>query len=84
MTRDQCSPKLSYKYSGDGKSISAVTVTANGNSCGAAIPVTLPGGAAVTSGRATADKVGTEPVIMWVTLAGSAVTLNLPSAVRLR
>jgi hypothetical protein len=84
MTRDQCSPKLSYKYSNDGKSITAVTVTANGNSCGTTIPVTLPGNAATTSGRATADKVGSEPVIMWVTMSGSAVTLNLPSPVRLR
>jgi len=83
MARDQCSPKLSYTHSADGQSIVAVTVTANSNSCGTRIPVTLPGGAA-TSGAATADKVGSEPVIMWVELSGSAVTLDLPSPVRLR
>jgi hypothetical protein len=84
MARDQCSPKLSYTYSDDGGSIVAVTVTANGNSCGTTIPVTLPGGSATASGKATADKVGSEPVIMWVELSGSAVRLDLPSPVRLR
>ena len=84
--RDKCTPRLSYTHSADGQSITAVTVTADGdsNSCGVAIPVTLPGGAATTSGRATADKVGSEPVIMWVELSGSAVTLDLSSPVRLR
>ena len=84
MARDQCSPKLSYTYSDDGLSIIAVTMTANSNSCGTAIPVTLPGGSATASGKATADKVGSEPVIMWVELSGSAVRLDLPSPVGLR
>ena len=85
MARDQCQPKLAYTLSSDGKSIVAVTVTASsGNKCGATIPVTLPGNAPTTSGKATADKVGSEPLIMWVTLSGSPVRLNLPRAVSLR
>lgn len=86
MARDQCKPRLSYSYSADGQSIIAVTVTANdgSNSCGTAIPVTLPGSEASTSGKATVDKVGSEPVIMWVEMSGSAVTLDLASPVRLR
>jgi len=85
MTRDQCQPELSYTHSADGKSIVAVTVTANGesNNCGTTIPVTLPGGAPTTSGKATADKVGSEPLIMWVTLSGSPVKLDLPNPVSL-
>jgi hypothetical protein len=83
MARDQCQPKLEYTHSTDGKSIVAVTVTANSNSCGTTIPVTLPGGAPTTSGKATADKVGSEPLIMWVTMSGSAVKLNLPKPISL-
>jgi hypothetical protein len=85
MARDQCQPKLSYAYSADGKSIIAVTVTTNNgdNSCGTAIPVTLPGGTPTTDGKVTADNVGSEPLIMWVAMSGSAVTLNLPSPISL-
>ena len=85
MARDQCKPQLSYTYSNDGKSITAVTVTTSdgSNSCGTAIPVTLPGGTPTSSGKTSADKVGSEPLIMWVTLSGSAVKLNLPSPVTL-
>jgi hypothetical protein len=85
VAKDQCQPKLTYTYSSDGKSIVAVTVTANSgsNNCGTAIPVTLPGGVPTTSGKATADRVGTEPCIMWVTLSGSPVTLDLTSPVSL-
>jgi hypothetical protein len=82
MARDNCNPKLSYNYSADGRSIVAVTVTSEGNKCGTTIPVTFPGSAPSVSGSATADKVGSEPVIMWATLSGSAVKFTLPTAVR--
>ena len=82
MARDNCNPKLSYNYSNDGKSITAVTVTSEGNKCGTTIPVTFPGSAPSVSGSATADKVGSEPVIMWATLSGSAVKFTLPTPVR--
>lgn len=83
MARDQCKPKLSYSYSNDGKSITAVTVTTEGNRCGTTIPVTFPGNAPTTTGKATRDKVGSEPVIMWATMSGSAVKFNLPTAIKL-
>lgn len=82
MTLDACKPKLSYTYTGT--SITAVTVTANGNSCSVPVPVTIPKGTATASGgSATSDKVGTEPPIYWVKLAGAPVTLSLSSAVAL-
>jgi hypothetical protein len=80
MARDNCNPKLSYTYSTDGKTIVAVTVTSEGNKCGTTIPVTFPG-SAPTSGSATADKVGSEPVIMWASMSGSAVKFTLPTPV---
>ncbi|KAK4984019.1 hypothetical protein LTR50_006858 [Elasticomyces elasticus] len=76
MARDNCNPSLSYTFSADGKSVTAVTVSANGNSCSAPIPVTLPTGA-TTSGSVSRDQVGGEPLIVWVTLSGSPVTLTL-------
>jgi hypothetical protein len=82
MARDNCNPKLSYTYSTDGKTITAVTVTTTGNKCGTTVPVTFPGSAPTTSGQATADKVGSEPVIMWATLSGSAVKFTLPTPVK--
>lgn len=83
MARDQCKPKLSYSYSNDGKSITAVTVTSEGNKCGTTIPVTFPGNAPTVSGSAKSDKVGSEPVIMWATMSGSAVKFTLPTPVKL-
>jgi hypothetical protein len=82
MARDNCNPKLSYTYSTDGSTITAVTVTTTGNKCGATIPVTFPGNAPTTSGKATTDKVGSEPVIMWAALSGSAVKFTLPTPVK--
>jgi len=82
MARDNCNPKLSYTYSTDGKTITAVTVTTTGNKCGTTIPVTFPGNAPTVSGTAKTDKVGSEPVIMWATLSGSAVKFTLPTPVK--
>ncbi|KAK3671042.1 hypothetical protein LTR78_009003 [Recurvomyces mirabilis] len=80
MARDQCNPNLTYQYSSDGSSITGVVVTASGNSCSAPIPVTLPGTGTASSGT-TNDQLGSEPLIMWVTLSGSPVTINLGSSV---
>ncbi|KAF4554718.1 Hypothetical protein D9617_3g017860 [Elsinoe fawcettii] len=78
MTRDKCGYKLNWNKSTDGKSFTSVTVTANGNTCGAPIPVTFPGDA---SGSGTKDKIGNDPLIMWVTLSGQPVTLNLATPI---
>ena len=80
MARDQCSPNLTYQYSADGSTITGVTVTASGNSCSAPIPVTLPSpGTAL--GSAISDQLGSEPLILWTTLSGSPVTINLATPV---
>jgi hypothetical protein len=82
-TRDSCSPNLVYTYAADGKTISGATLyTANGNTCSVPVPVTFPGTASVgTGGSASSDKVGSEPLIMWATMAGQPVTFSLGSAV---
>jgi hypothetical protein len=82
MTLDACSPKMSYVWSNDGKTLQKVVVTANGNTCSTPIPVTIPKGSVTASGGSvTSDVVGAEPPIQWVTLNGSPVTLTLSSAV---
>ncbi|KAH7121446.1 hypothetical protein EDB81DRAFT_229376 [Dactylonectria macrodidyma] len=81
-TVDKCNPQLSYAFSDDGQSIKSVTVTADGNTCGKPIPVTIPSGSASASGgSSTSDVVGSEPPIQWVTLNGSPVTLTLSEAI---
>ncbi|KAJ9624482.1 hypothetical protein H2203_005217 [Taxawa tesnikishii (nom. ined.)] len=82
MARDNCNPNLTYMYSSDGTRITAVTVTASGNTCSAPIPVTLPTSASST-GTVARDQVGSEPLIVWVTLSGSPVTLTLSTPVAL-
>ncbi|OAA44128.1 hypothetical protein NOR_03856 [Metarhizium rileyi] len=82
MTLDGCKPKSTYTFSADGKTISSVTVTANGNTCSVPVPVTIPSGTATaTGGNLKLTKVGTEPPITWVTLSGSPVTIELGTPV---
>ncbi|KAH7143658.1 hypothetical protein EDB81DRAFT_652594 [Dactylonectria macrodidyma] len=79
---DACTPKLAYTYSTDGTKIESVTVSATDNTCSVPIPVTIPSGSSTASGGSvTADVVGSEPPIQWVTLSGSPVTLTLSSPV---
>ncbi|KAG9251734.1 uncharacterized protein F5Z01DRAFT_264410 [Emericellopsis atlantica] len=82
MTLDGCQPQMSYAYSADGKAIDSVTVRTDGNSCSVPVPVTIPGGqASASGGQVSADQVGSEPTIYWVTMNGSPVTLSLSEAV---
>lgn len=82
--RDACKPALTYSFSADGKSITGVTVSTNGNTCNVPIPVTFPGTASVSSGgSASSDKLGSDPLIMWATMSGQSVKFTLGSAVRL-
>ncbi|KAK4981132.1 hypothetical protein LTR28_004545 [Elasticomyces elasticus] len=80
MTRDQCAPKMSYLYGTGGKTITGVTVTANGNSCSQPIPVTFPGPVTSTAGGRT-EQVGSDPLTIWVSLSGSPVTFTLSTPV---
>jgi len=82
MIRDQCKPTLTYTYSADGKTITGATVGANGNTCPAAVPVTFPGAVTSTMGG-TSEKIGSDPLTVWIKLSGSPVsfTLSTPIAI---
>lgn len=81
MTRDQCYPTLVYNYDASGKTIQSVTVSAANMSCGAPIPVTLPGPATSSARGLVRETIGSEPLVIWVPLNGSSVTLTLTQPV---
>jgi hypothetical protein len=82
MARDKCAPNLAYIYSADGKSITGVTVTATGNTCSVQIPVTFPGPATSSSTvGVTREKVGSDPLTIWIKLSGAPVTYTLTTPI---
>jgi hypothetical protein len=79
-TRDQCAYALAYEISGD--YITGVRVTAKHNQCGAKIPVTSPVGVLNTE-NFTTEQLGSDPLTVWVQLAGAPVSLALASPIAL-
>lgn len=80
QTRDACGYQLSWNVAG-GKII-GVTVSSSSNSCSAAIPVTVPADVTDSQGF-TREKVGNDPLTVWVKLSGQPVTLTLSSPISL-
>lgn len=80
MARDGCSPQLSYTTDPTAKTITAVTLTTNGNTCSVKIPVTVPGTVTNTQGFTT-EKLGSDPLTIWVQMAGAPVTFTLTTPV---
>lgn len=78
--RDACGYSLSYTISN--QKITAVTVSANGNTCSEAIPVTFPAAPTNTLGFTT-EQLGSDPTTVWVKLSGSPITFTLSSPVAL-
>jgi hypothetical protein len=58
MTRDQCSPILTWATNTIAKIITGVTLTTANNTCGAPIPITVPGSVTNTQGFTT-EQIGT-------------------------
>ncbi|KAL5001217.1 hypothetical protein BDV10DRAFT_21307 [Aspergillus recurvatus] len=79
-TRDQCGYGLNYIV--DNGAITGVTVTANGNSCSANIPITFPSAPTDTQGFAT-EQLGSDPLTVWAQLSGSPVTFSLATPIAL-
>ncbi|KAJ6157377.1 hypothetical protein N7470_004969 [Penicillium chermesinum] len=76
--RDACGYGLSYTVRGG--SITGVTVTATGNTCSEPIPVTFPVAPTDTKGFTT-EKLGSDPLTVWVKLSGSPVSFTLSKAI---
>lgn len=80
MTRDQCNYRLSHNFDPISKTITGVTLTSDGNTCAAAVPVTFPGKVKSTKGFVT-EQLGSDPLTIWVKLTGQPVSFDLATAV---
>jgi hypothetical protein len=80
--RDECGPKLDYNYkvTGNKKRITGVTVKSKDNACGTQIPVTFPGPVKDKKGFRS-EKIGTDPLTIWVELKGNAVEFELKNPI---
>jgi hypothetical protein len=78
--RDACNYKLSWSVVSG--AITSVTVVANSNTCSATIPLTVPGTVTNTQGFAT-EKIGNDPLTIWVKLTGAAKTFTLSTPVKI-
>ncbi|KAJ6132985.1 hypothetical protein N7471_008200 [Penicillium samsonianum] len=78
FNRDKCGYSLSYATSN--QKITAVTVSATGNTCTDPIPVTFPVAPTSTQGFAT-EQLGADPLTVWVKLSGSPVTFTLSTPI---
>lgn len=78
MARDACNYQLSWTLVNS--AITGVTVSADSNTCSAAIPVTVPGSVTDTQGFTT-EKIGNDPLTIWVELTGSPVSFTLSTPV---
>jgi hypothetical protein len=85
MTKDLCNPttRLLLQTAGGKTTITGFVVDANGSMCSVPIPVTLPAGTVTSLQGSTMEKIGSDPLTLWVTLSGSAKTFTLTSPITL-
>ncbi|KAK2748412.1 hypothetical protein FQN55_004350 [Onygenales sp. PD_40] len=77
-TRDQC--EYSVVWLSEDQQITGVVVQAADNTCEAPIPVTFPTDPASVEGFTT-EQFGSDPLVAWVPLTGSSVTINLAAPI---
>jgi hypothetical protein len=80
MTRDGCAPSLTWSTNPTAKTITGVTLTTTSNVCAVPIPVTVPGTVTNTQGFTT-EKIGSDPLTIWVKMSGAAVTFTLTTPI---
>ncbi|PGH09663.1 hypothetical protein AJ79_05629 [Helicocarpus griseus UAMH5409] len=76
--RDACN--YSAAWLSDNRQITGILISAAGNTCSSPIPVTLPTEPAADSGFPT-EKFGSDPLVAWVSLSGSPVTIELATPI---
>jgi len=80
MTRDLCLPNLLWDLDSASKKITGVTVTSTRMTCSETIPVTVPGTVTDTQGFTT-EKLGSDPLTIWVALSGKPVSFKLTTPI---
>ncbi|KAK6509254.1 hypothetical protein TWF481_004012 [Arthrobotrys musiformis] len=85
MLRDQCQYNISWNTAADQKSIIGFNVGCQtGNKCSVPIPITIPVGNSITNvGSYTTEKIGNDPLTLWVTLSGAVKTFTLTTPIKL-
>lgn len=78
MARDTCGSNIALKSSNS--KITGLTVTTNGNTCSQPIPITFPNSPTSTQGYSQ-EKVGNDPLTLWVTMKGTPVTFTLSTPI---
>lgn len=78
MARDACGYNIALKSSNS--QITGLTVTTNGNTCSQPIPVTFPS-PPTSAGGYTQEKIGNDPLTLWVKMKGSPVTFTLSTPI---
>ncbi|KAH9210801.1 hypothetical protein DL95DRAFT_370457 [Leptodontidium sp. 2 PMI_412] len=82
MARDACAPMVTFTTDPTVMTITGLTLTTNANTCNNPIPVTVPGTVTSTQGFTT-EKIGNDPLTIWVTMSGSPVTFTLSTPIPL-
>jgi hypothetical protein len=82
MARDACKPILSWTIDNTQNIITGVTVSAQNVNCKEKLPVTFPGTVKDVQG-ATKEQLGSDPLTLWVTLAGKPVSFTLTAPIQL-
>ncbi|RDW58478.1 hypothetical protein BP5796_12408 [Coleophoma crateriformis] len=80
MAADLCNPQMTYVTDPVGQTITGVTITTTGNTCTVPIPVTFPASVTDTKGFTT-EKVGNDPLTIWVKMTGNPVSFTLSAPV---
>lgn len=80
MIRDECNPTTRLLYTEDDhghKQIAGIQVGARGYSCPVPIPITIPWGSVVDLQGSRTEKIGHDPLTVWVHLEGEVKTFTL-------
>ena len=80
MARDKCNYSLTYALDPNAQTITAVTISTEDNTCNALIPVTVPG-TVVNQQGFRSEKIGNDPLTIWVKLTGQPVVFTLGTPV---
>ncbi|RDW68147.1 hypothetical protein BP6252_09543 [Coleophoma cylindrospora] len=80
MAADACNMQMAYVTDPLSRTITGVTLTCNSNTCSVPLPITFPASVTDTKGFTT-EKVGNDPLTIWVKMTGSPVTFTLSAPI---
>jgi hypothetical protein len=79
MARDQCNPIIRWIHTGN--TITGFEVSASNLNCAQPVPVTIPDGSVTSLQGSTSERIGEDPMTLWVMLNGTAKVFNLTNGI---